>query len=476
MIDALVAAGTARFRGRVQPSVPDPSALPAARPAGRRLAADQRLVAACGRGRRPEPARKPRADRRRRGAAPLHDRADRAAPARSGRRRRQLPRPWRPRAAAARRRDARRDRDDVHLGRTQHDDERDRQRRPSARAGRTASGEASLAARARARASSRRSSGSTRRSRRCGGSRRATPSSADARIEAGDYVWLVFGSATLDAGPAELDPERSPNRHVGFGRGIHQCIGAPLARLEVRIALEELLARTSSFSLAGPVARPAWPRLGVDRLPLAFTPGGDRVNAARSTFELSDGLTLSYLRLGEPGNPELLLLHGGGLSADDWCEVAPALAAAGYHVTVPDLRGCGESDWDPEVRYGVEDTLADLDELDRRPRARTVLPRRPLARRDHGLRLCGTASGARDRLRDGGRRPGRPHAALVAREPDDRLRLRRARARGPRQVAASRSARLGARLAVPPARRRPADLAQRHRRPRALVGRAAASR
>ncbi len=92
------------------------------------------------------------------------------------------------------------------------------------------------------------------------------------RIAAGDYVWLVFGSATLDAGPAELDPERAPNRHVGFGRGIHQCIGAPLARLEVRIALEELLARTASFSLGGPVARPAWPRLGVDRLPLAFTP------------------------------------------------------------------------------------------------------------------------------------------------------------------------------------------------------------
>lgn len=92
------------------------------------------------------------------------------------------------------------------------------------------------------------------------------------RIAAGDYVWLVFGSATLDAGPAELDPERSPNRHVGFGRGIHQCIGAPLARLEVRIAVEELLTRTSSFSVSGPLARPAWPRLGVDRLPLAFSP------------------------------------------------------------------------------------------------------------------------------------------------------------------------------------------------------------
>jgi cytochrome P450 len=90
------------------------------------------------------------------------------------------------------------------------------------------------------------------------------------RIAAGDYVWLVFGSANLELG-TELDLDRKPNRHVGFGRGIHMCIGAPLARLEVRIAIEELLARTSSFELAGDVVRPAWPRLGVDRLPLRLT-------------------------------------------------------------------------------------------------------------------------------------------------------------------------------------------------------------
>ncbi len=58
------------------------------------------------------------------------------------------------------------------------------------------------------------------------------------RISAGEFVWLVFGSANLDPSaverPTELDLERSPNRHVGFGRGIHLCVGAPLARLEVR--------------------------------------------------------------------------------------------------------------------------------------------------------------------------------------------------------------------------------------------------
>jgi pimeloyl-ACP methyl ester carboxylesterase len=83
----------------------------------------------------------------------------------------------------------------------------------------------------------------------------------------------------------------------------------------------------------------------------------------RSSFRLSGGLVLSYLRWGDPGAPELLLLHGGNLSADDWQEVAPALAAAGWRVTALDLRGCGESDWDPEARYGVEQTVADVEEL-----------------------------------------------------------------------------------------------------------------
>jgi len=83
----------------------------------------------------------------------------------------------------------------------------------------------------------------------------------------------------------------------------------------------------------------------------------------RLSLTLSGGFGLSCLRWGRPGNPDVLLLHGGGLSADDWREVAPHLADAGFRVTAPDLRGCGESDWDPEARYGVEDILVDVDEL-----------------------------------------------------------------------------------------------------------------
>jgi len=93
-------------------------------------------------------------------------------------------------------------------------------------------------------------------------------------IAKGDWVWLVFGAANIDPGsfdrPTEFDVDRSPNRHVGFGRGIHLCIGAPLARLQVRVVVEELLARSSSFTMAGSVRRAEWPRLGVTSLPLRF--------------------------------------------------------------------------------------------------------------------------------------------------------------------------------------------------------------
>ncbi len=91
-------------------------------------------------------------------------------------------------------------------------------------------------------------------------------------IKQGEFVWLVFGAANLDS-TAIRDPmtfrlDRGANRHHGFGRGIHLCLGAPLARLEVQIVVEELLARTEWIKICGTVARTNWPRLGVSSLPL----------------------------------------------------------------------------------------------------------------------------------------------------------------------------------------------------------------
>ncbi|GKV73442.1 hypothetical protein NCCP2145_28230 [Pseudarthrobacter sp. NCCP-2145] len=72
-------------------------------------------------------------------------------------------------------------------------------------------------------------------------------------IPAGAPIVAWIGSANRDERqfqrPAEFDVDRGHNRHLAFGHGIHFCLGAPLARLEARIALEALLSRLPGLSL-----------------------------------------------------------------------------------------------------------------------------------------------------------------------------------------------------------------------------------
>jgi cytochrome P450 len=98
-----------------------------------------------------------------------------------------------------------------------------------------------------------------------------TPSSAKRRtatqpaslggveIGPGDKVLVWEGSANRDEAmfdhPDEFDIARQPNPHLGFGHGVHFCLGASLARLEIRITLEELLAR---FAMARVIEPPEW--------------------------------------------------------------------------------------------------------------------------------------------------------------------------------------------------------------------------
>jgi cytochrome P450 len=77
---------------------------------------------------------------------------------------------------------------------------------------------------------------------------------AEETIPEGGRVVAWIGSANRDEEqfpqPEEFDIERSPNRHVAFGHGIHYCLGAPLARLEGKIALEAVLERFERVELA----------------------------------------------------------------------------------------------------------------------------------------------------------------------------------------------------------------------------------
>jgi len=83
-----------------------------------------------------------------------------------------------------------------------------------------------------------------------------------AEVPAGSTVLLLWGSANRDAAeferPDEVDLERKvPRHHLAFGRGIHHCVGAPLARIEARTVLTVLLERTASITL-DPDDAPRW--------------------------------------------------------------------------------------------------------------------------------------------------------------------------------------------------------------------------
>jgi cytochrome P450 len=99
-------------------------------------------------------------------------------------------------------------------------------------------------------------------------------------IPAGRRIVLLSGSALHDERvfehPELFDVHRKIARHVGFGYGVHLCLGAALARLETRIAFEELLSRFPAYELADHGIERAYSSnvRGLAHLPIAVEPKG----------------------------------------------------------------------------------------------------------------------------------------------------------------------------------------------------------
>jgi cytochrome P450 len=101
----------------------------------------------------------------------------------------------------------------------------------------------------------------------------------DQLIPAHKLVLAVIGSANRDPkhfpDPGRFDITRDPNPHLAFGHGAHFCLGAPLARLEAKVALSDVLEREKDFRRASD--EPWEPRRalhihGPQRLPIRFEP------------------------------------------------------------------------------------------------------------------------------------------------------------------------------------------------------------
>ncbi len=100
-------------------------------------------------------------------------------------------------------------------------------------------------------------------------------------LKAGERVWLLLAGGNRDPreykAPDELDISRPQSRHLSFGYGAHYCLGVHLARLEIRVALQELLSRLGDFQIdPARIKYDSGCSRGPSELSVSFTPGPTR--------------------------------------------------------------------------------------------------------------------------------------------------------------------------------------------------------
>ena len=101
----------------------------------------------------------------------------------------------------------------------------------------------------------------------------APTSIGDVALAPGDKIAALLGAANRDPAlftdPDVFDPTRDPNPHLAFGAGIHFCVGAPLARLELATSVSRLFARWPALRVVSAERRPTFVLRGYERLIIA---------------------------------------------------------------------------------------------------------------------------------------------------------------------------------------------------------------
>jgi cytochrome P450 len=109
---------------------------------------------------------------------------------------------------------------------------------------------------------------------------RRTADIAGNTVEPGQRIYMLWASANFDEDeferPHEIDIRRTTNRHMTFGRGIHRCLGSHLARLEVKVMLQQILRRLPDYTVDESkleLHHDVGIAYGYEAVPIRFTPG-----------------------------------------------------------------------------------------------------------------------------------------------------------------------------------------------------------